>query len=615
MRNALYPAGVLVGVVALVGMTCRAQATGARGSEPTGTSNLTGTVRAVNGTPLGGVSVSARALDTTITTSIFTDERGDYVFPFLGSDTYRVWAQAVGFETVKADVALQATRPVSHAFTLPAARDMTPQLSGIEWLDALPEATKEDRRLKQILRVQCSDCHSLSVALQNRFDERGWLTILQLMEASAHNGWSGRAGGGYMAETTSRYRQELAQYLTRMRGPGPSPMTFKPLPRPSGDAARVVITAYEVPVGEAPELAWHNGSDWSEGPGTGMRGAVGVHDVVVDGSGQAWLTESRSTPDTDRTVAKVDPRTGQVTAFKLLASDGKLARASHGLTRDPKGMMWFDTNGALARLDPATETFTLFTPPRRAMGSPTISVDSDAHGRIWTGTRMGALRLDPATNTWKLYQNVTPADGFTYGVAADADGNGWWASFNADRVGKGDVRTGKSHEVFMRDPRSEARRELATPADNAYYELVGALSWGGIIPHYANAPRRPSADKTGNTVWVPNYYGQNLARIDIRTLKTRYYPLPINGHPYTTVVDKYHNVWTDVPLGDRVLKLDPKTERWTVYQLPSLGCSSRHMSVDDLRDEVWVPCDQTSRIMRIQFRTAQQIAALKRTGT
>ncbi len=155
---------------------------------------------------------------------------------------------------------------------------------------------------------------------------------------------------------------------------------------------------------------------------------------------------------------------------------------------------------------------------------------------------MGALRFDPKSGKWNLYQNDMPADGFTYGVAADADDNGWWAMFNADRVVKADVRTGKSHEVVMRDPRYEARQKLTTPADQEYYEHVGALSWGGVIPHYASAPRRPSADKKGNTIWVPNYYGQNLAKIDIRTLKTTYYPLPINGHPYTTVVDRHQQV-------------------------------------------------------------------------
>src|SRR6267143_2044075 len=43
------------------------------------------------------------------------------------------------------------------------------------------------------------------------------------------------------------YKEELAAYLTRVRGPGPSPMKIKPFPRPAGDAARVVVTEFNIP--------------------------------------------------------------------------------------------------------------------------------------------------------------------------------------------------------------------------------------------------------------------------------------------------------------------------------------------------------------------------------
>jgi streptogramin lyase len=120
-----------------------------------------------------------------------------------------------------------------------------------------------------------------------------------------------------------------------------------------------------------------------------------------------------------------------------------------------------------------------------------------------------------------------------------------------------------------------------------------------------------SADKTGTTVWVPNWAGENLAEIDIHTLKVTYHPLPIHGHPYSTAVDKQHYVWADVPLGDSLVRLNPKTGEWTVYRLPSHGCGSRDMSVDNVRSEVWLPCDQSGKVARFQFRTAEQIQAQK----
>ena len=61
-----------------------------------------------------------------------------------------------------------------QAFTLHPIDDVTPQLRGPEWLAALPDETFEDRRLKEIFRVQCSECHQAGIPLQNRFDEQGW---------------------------------------------------------------------------------------------------------------------------------------------------------------------------------------------------------------------------------------------------------------------------------------------------------------------------------------------------------------------------------------------------------------------------------------------------------
>jgi len=459
------------------------------------------------------------------------------------------------------------------------------------------------------------------VVLQNRFDEQGWLTILDLMEQSTYTGWRGptrppagnyEAGGGIYRDTTIGYhKQELAGYLARVRGPNSPPLKFKLHPRPKGDAARVVITEYDIPVDRSGALAWHNGSDWSEGPSTGMHGAMGgVHDVIVDNDGNAWLTESAG--NTKRTVAKLNAKTGAVTDFKLVGADGVRARSSHGIGRDQKGILWFDTNGSLGRIDPASDTIELFTPPRGMGSGVSVTVDADGKGKIWAATRYGAIWFDPETRQWKHLQHVTPADGFTYGMTGDADGNGWWSQFNADRVVKGDPKTGKSYEFRMRPPGMNDREDLMTPAEKAFYESVGALSWGGInsVPG-AQAPRRLGADRRGDTVWVPNYLGMNLASINIRTHDTKYYPLPITGHPYFVVVDENHNVWTNVMTDDRALKFDPKTEQWTVYQLPSIGCESRNIAVDDIRGDIWVPCSRTSRVARLQFRTPAQIAALK----
>src|SRR5262245_60852794 len=91
---------------------------------------FTGTIRTVEGAALEGIAVSARGGGTTFTTTVFTDAKGEYVFPSLAEGRYSVWAQAVGFDAGRADVALGQGRRVKQNFALKTAKDYTLQLSG-----------------------------------------------------------------------------------------------------------------------------------------------------------------------------------------------------------------------------------------------------------------------------------------------------------------------------------------------------------------------------------------------------------------------------------------------------------------------------------------------------
>jgi hypothetical protein len=58
---------------------------------------LSGTIASAVGEKLGGVTVSAKAHGTTITTSVYTDEQGAYYFPPLPSGTYSYCSQGLPF--------------------------------------------------------------------------------------------------------------------------------------------------------------------------------------------------------------------------------------------------------------------------------------------------------------------------------------------------------------------------------------------------------------------------------------------------------------------------------------------------------------------------------------
>ena len=59
---------------------------------------LSGSISTAAGQKLDGVTVSAKMVGGTITTSVYTDADGNYYFPPMAAGKYKVWAQALGFE-------------------------------------------------------------------------------------------------------------------------------------------------------------------------------------------------------------------------------------------------------------------------------------------------------------------------------------------------------------------------------------------------------------------------------------------------------------------------------------------------------------------------------------
>ena len=176
------------------------------------------------------------------------------------------------------------------------------------------------------------------------------------------------------------------------------------------------------------------------------------------------------------------------------------------------------------------------------------------------------------------------------------------------------MKTGKVEEFPMIDPEYEARKALMTKADLTWYDSIGGQTWGANSAEplpYGNMLRRLAADKNGNSVWVPLWAQSTVAEIDINTHKITWHKLPIQMHPYKTVVDKNHNVYTDTSLADGVFRYMPSTQQWTLFRLPSHGCGSRHIGFDDYKGDLWLPCDQSDKVARFQFRSEADLKGLE----
>jgi len=556
---------------------------------------LSGTVKSSDGKPLEGVGVSARSSGETFTTTVYTDESGRYSFPAMGAGQYKVWAQAVGFSVSKADADLFGGAKKQVDITLASLSDFYKQLSGTEWAASLPEDTPQDRRMKTVFINNCSGCHQVSFLLQNRFDAAGWSAVMTLMEKMLSIGYAPE--DAKPNSVIHAYKPELAEYLGRVRGPANVPLNLKLLPRPTGDSARIVVTEYDLSRPDMPGwIMEHNGTDWSEGTPSRWDGRA-AHDVAIDKGGQVWFADD-ATPE--RTLGKLDPRTGKITEYKL-ADQANAAETSHALVFDKVGNIWFanGTEGSPTKFDPETGKFFRYPRPQDIPYSGDF-ITMDTKGNVWSPHREGAFKLDPLTGKYTNYA-LGPGKA-NYDLAADEEDKVWISRPGGNDMVVVDSSSGKVDQLaltYLNSPDYEV-----TAKDR---ELSAGL---GLTPNTATplekGPRRSVADRGTDTLWVCEFFADRLAKIDAKTRKVTEYPLPHRfSQPYSATVNtKDHTVWITMLNSDRIAKFDPATEKFTEYVLPTRGTEIRHIQVDSSTNPptVWLPYDRTNKIARVQFR-------------
>lgn len=577
---------------------------------------LSGSIRTRDGAPMAGVAVSAKMDGTPITTTVFTDQSGRYFFPEMQDGKYRVWAQAIAYAPARGEVELAADK--AQDFTMQPTTDFVRQLPGDELLAALPEATADDARMKTFIRKTCTGCHTAAFPLQHRFDEAGWNSILELMKRV-------NVLGVYKGEheppnaSIDSHQAELARYLARARGPGETSMNFNLRTRPTGEAARAVFREYDVPLDpdlKLPGTFYENdGADWSKGTPSGMFGGYGVHDAEADLDGNIYFTHSW--PSRTITVGRIDAKTGAFKAIKIDEPNG-FASQTHGITRDQKGILWFNTRpGAspggnptgLARLDPKTGEVKVYHPPKPMSGTAG-TLDVDPQGFVWVTSPDGVLRFDPEKETFLEFKSPTykteKGVGTVYGTAADADGDGWWLDMKFDKVMKGDPKTGQTTSIQL--PPVQAEVDRMTESEKTLYAKYVVPDFNTPYP-FAQGARRMGGDKNpgGQYVYVGNSFGGNLARIDIKTNKVDLIPLPNpeSQQPYQVTIDKEHNVWTNLWSTDAIAKYNPATSQWTIFDLPSRGTETRHISLleKDGRMQIVLPYSRTRRVAVMTVRS------------
>ncbi len=513
------------------------------------TGGATGVVRVKSGDSPEGIGVQLVA-PSGVRTTVYTNAAGTFEFPKMqaGSYTLRV-PTPVPFKPYRRDsvVINGATRlddlvleRVADSDNLPPSPELESQLSSAEILWNLPGTAEE----KATLQKNCSGCHSWQQIFRNRHDEHGWSLIVDRM--MHFSGTAIAVRNRAMSDPDPEYTL-LVKWLSKVRGPGSQDAPLRVFARPRGESTRVIVTEYELP-----------------------QQLLALHDATADAQGNIWFTSHKT-----RYVGKLDPRTGIVTEYTIPLTPGAMPGTHHAVI-DKNGIAWISENWAhqLNRLDPQTgqvkqvriESATPINAP--SFGNFTL----DAEGFVWDARANKVVRLDPATG--KAVREYPLQTNSSYDNLISYDGKYW--------AGSGPANWGNTAELL--DIQTGKWLNLNTGA------------------HMATA-KRGGFDPYGNA-WFGGADGA-LIELNAKAARIEEYWPPTAPHPYTdfyeAMPDKNGEVWAGVLHGRQVVRFDPKTGRWTVYQMPEPFAYDRRTYIDASTRPVTVwYVDYNNYLVRVQ---------------
>jgi virginiamycin B lyase len=342
-------------------------------------------------------------------------------------------------------------------------------------------------------------------------------------------------------------------------------------------------------------------------------------------SGMAGSANER--PDANRRL----PRTLlKGAATKYMAVDYALPdpdRDPHDLTVDPRGTAWVaERNGCcLAKFDPATFSFSEVSLPA-ASSKMVYLASAISQGRgdlIWfidSGPNRRWLSYDTKTGKFTEYAVPDSIKGniTSNTMRVDATGLVWATGTGSNRIFGLDPETSK----FVSYPVPAGARlgkqvepyGMAIAGDGAVYfaerdaELIGKLdpATGKIselpAPLPDSIPRRMGSDWDGN-IWMGLHEAGKLVKIDQKTDKmTVYNPPSANAGVYAVTSDaKHHVIWFTEQTADRIVRFDPKTETYTEFPLARAESDARRLEVDPTNpNRVWWGGDTSNHLGYIE---------------
>jgi streptogramin lyase len=546
-------------VVGILGVTPQIKRSYAQTQTPPA---LTGQVTSAEEGVMEGVLVSAKRAGSTITTTVFTDEKGGYRFPAsrLGSGHYTISIRATGYDLEGPNALdIPANDPVTLNLKLRKTANLAAQLTNAEWLLSFPGTPEQKSSIQN-----CSHCHTLEPIVRSRHDASEFEKVIERMSHYTPESFPlmpqphipSRTGGGELntdqQAQLQQNRRKQAEYLASLNLSSSSQWNYalQTFPRTKGLADKVVITEYDLP-----------------------QRTRQPHDVVVDSDGMVWYAGFG-----EPILGKMDPKTGKITEYPLPVLKPHNVIGNLDVEFDEGQNLWIAMTfqAAIAKFDRKTEKFQIFKLPPELDGDYreitfVAPQHSQVDGKVWindSGTYT-QLRLDIGSGKWEVFEPYPIPRPTTYQVTSDTQNNLYIMVIGRQDVGRIDAKTGKI----------------------TFYSTPTARS----------APRRGTIDSQGR-LWFGENRGNKIGMFDTATRKFQEWDSPTPEYfPYDVTADKNGEAWAIGEFADSVLRLNPKTGQIIEYPMPRFT-NMRRAFVDNSTTPVtfWVGNTHGASIVKLE---------------
>jgi virginiamycin B lyase len=316
-------------------------------------------------------------------------------------------------------------------------------------------------------------------------------------------------------------------------------------------------------------------------------------------------------------------------ATRAIITEYELPRETtepHDVLVDAQGVVWYSDFGEsyISKFDPKTLKLTEYPVTQFKSDAPVgnLSLEFDKNGTLWFDTMyQGSLgNLDPKTEkiTWyplaKEYNDYRVQLNFV-GLRHDVDGKVWTKSVGTQDIYRLELASGKWERFQpLQDLASKPASIYQVISDSQNNLWMAEFQRGHIgkidakttkVTWYplptANARARRMVIDDQDRLLITEYRGNKLALFDTKSEKVTEYPLPPYTFPYRATTDKNGELWAGGMHTDRAVRFDPKTGETVEYQLPH-ETNMRTVFVDNSTSPVtfWTGGNHSATLVKLE---------------